>query len=214
MSIRLTRGIVVLGASALWAACSSSKNNADTTAATPAATDTTASAAATTPPPAAAMNDTTILGVLDEANAADSAGGALAATKGTNAQVKAFGRRMERDHHKLRADGQKLAKQLKITPSTPSGDTLQSSAQKFADSLNAQPKGPAWDAAYINHEVGVHQAVVQMLQNFQGSAQAPQLKTAITQAIPLIQAHLKEAQDIQSKLGNTTAADSTKPKTP
>lgn len=212
MSIRLTRGIVVLGASALWAACSSSKNNADTTAAAPAA-DTTA-AAATTPPPAAAMNDTTILGVLDEANAADSAGGALAATKGTNAQVKAFGKRMERDHHKLRADGQALAKKLKITPATPPGDTLQSSAQKFADSLNAQPKGPAWDAAYINHEVGVHQAVVQMLQNFQGAAQAPQLKDAITKAIPLIQAHLKEAQDIQSKLGNTTAADSTKPKTP
>ena len=212
MSIRLTRGIVVLGASALWAACSSSKNNADTTAAAPAA-DTTA-AAATTPPPAAAMNDTTILGVLDEANAADSAGGALAATKGTNAQVKAFGKRMERDHHKLRADGQALAKQLKITPATPPGDTLQSSAQKFADSLNAQPKGPAWDAAYINHEVGVHQAVVQMLQNFQGTAQAPQLKDAITKAIPLIQAHLKEAQDIQSKLGNKTAADSTKPKTP
>jgi len=156
------------------------------------------------------MTDTTILGVLDEANAADSAGGALAATKGTNAQVKSFGRRMERDHHKLRADGQALAKQLKITPATPSGDTLQTSAQKFADSLNAQPKGPAWDAAYMNHEVAVHQFVLQTLQSFQGTAQAPQLKDAITKAIPLIQAHLTEAQSIQGKLGKTSA-DSTKP---
>lgn len=210
MSIRLTRGIVVLGACTLWAACSKAGNNADTTAAAAAPADTTAATAATTPPPAQ-MTDTTILGVLDEANAADSSGGALAATKGTNAQVKSFGHRMERDHHKLRADGQKLAKQLKITPATPSGDTLQTSAQKFADSLNAQPKGPAWDAAYINHEVAAHQFVLQTLQSFQGTAQAPQLKDAITKAIPLIQAHLTEAQSIQSKLGNaTTAGDSTK----
>jgi putative membrane protein len=208
MSIRLTRGIVVLGACTLWAACSKAGNNADTTAAA-APADTTAASAATTPPPAT-MTDTTILGVLDEANAADSAGGALAATKGTNAQVKSFGRRMERDHHKLRADGQALAKQLKITPATPSGDTLQTSAQKFADSLNAQPKGPAWDAAYMNHEVAVHQFVLQTLQSFQGTAQAPQLKDAITKAIPLIQAHLTEAQSIQGKLGKTSA-DSTKP---
>src|SRR6185437_16340677 len=108
MSIRLTRGIVVLGACTLWAACSKAGNNADTTASA-APADTTAASAATTPPPAT-MTDTTILGVLDEANAADSAGGALAATKGTNAQVKSFGRRMERDHHKPRADGQALAK--------------------------------------------------------------------------------------------------------
>jgi putative membrane protein len=208
MSIRLTRGIGVLGACTLWAACSKAGNNADTTAAA-APADTTAASAATTPPPAT-MTDTTILGVLDEANAADSAGGALAATKGTNAQVKSFGRRMERDHHKLRADGQALAKQLKITPATPSGDTLQTSAQKFADSLNAQPKGPAWDAAYMNHEVAVHQFVLQTLQSFQGTAQAPQLKDAITKAIPLIQAHLTEAQSIQGKLGKTSA-DSTKP---
>lgn len=209
MSIRLTRGIVVLGACALWAACSKSGNNADTTGAM--ATDTTAAASAATTPPPAQMTDTTILGVLDEANAADSASGALAATKGTNAQVKSFGKRMVRDHHQLRADGQKLAKQLNITPATPPGDTLQATAQKFADSLNAQPKGPAWDAAYINHEVAVHQFVLQTLQNFQNIAQAPQLKDAITKAIPLIQAHLTEAQQIQGKLGNT-AADSTKPK--
>jgi putative membrane protein len=207
MSIRLTRGIVVLGACALWAACSKAGNNADTTGA--AATDTTAASAATTPPPAT-MTDTTILGVLDEANGADSAGGALAATKGTNTQVKAFGRRMVRDHHQLRADGQKLAKQLNITPATPPGDTLPAMAQKFADSLNSQPKGPAWDAAYMNHEVAVHQFVLQTLQSFQGTAQAPQLKDAITKAIPLIQAHLTEAQSIQGKLGNTSA-DSTKP---
>ena len=160
------------------------------------------------------MNDTTILGTLDALNAADSSAGSVAATKGTNASVKAFGKEMMRDHHKLRADGQALAKKINITPSLPSGDTLQSSASKWMDSLNALPKGAAFDTAYINHEVAAHQAVVQILQNAQGAAQDSSLKKAITQAIPLIQAHLTQAQKDQSKLSGssaTPAGDNAKP---
>lgn len=215
MLSRSTRGLAVLGACVLWAACSKSGNQADSTAA---ATDTTAKASATaapaTPAPPA-LTDTSILGLLDEANAADSAGGNMASTKGTNAQVKEFGRMMMRDHHALRKGGQDLAKKLNITPAPPAGDTLASSAQKMADSMKAAPKGAAWDKAYIDHEVAVHQSVVNLLQTAQGAASDTSLKAAITKAIPLIQAHLAKAQDIQSKLNataSTGSADSAKSK--
>lgn len=200
---RITRGLALLGACTLWAACSKSDNGS---AGATTAADTGAAAAAATPAPAPAMNDTTILGTLDALNAADSSAGSVAAKKGTNAQVKSFANRMMRDHHKLRADGQALAKKLNITPSLPSGDTLQQSASKWMDSLNALPKGAAFDTAYINHEVAAHQAVVQILQSAQGAAQDSSLKTAITQAIPLIQAHLTQAQSVQSKLSGATAS--------
>jgi putative membrane protein len=156
------------------------------------------------------MNDTTILGTLDALNAADSSAGSVAATKGTDPQVKAFGKQMMRDHHKLRADGQALAKQVSITPALPPGDTLQQSASAWMDSLNALPKGAAFDSAYINHEVAAHQAVVQILQNAQGAAQDSSLKSAIGQAIPLIQAHLTQAQSVQSKVSGSTASDTAK----
>lgn len=201
---RITRGLALLGACTLWAACSKSDNGS---AGATTAADTGAAAASATPAPATppALNDTTILGTLDALNAADSSAGSVAVKKGTNASVKAFGSRMMRDHHKLRADGQALAKKLNITPSLPSGDTLQSSASKWMDSLNALPKGAAFDTAYINHEVAAHQAVVQILQNAQGAAQDSTLKGAITQAIPLIQAHLTQAQSVQSKLSGASA---------
>jgi putative membrane protein len=207
MSIRLARGVALLGACALWAACSKSGNQADTTAAMSA--DTT-KAAATTPPPAPTLTDANIAALLDEANAADSANGSLAASKGTKASVKDFGRMMMRDHHSLRKQGQDLAKKLNLTPQAPANDTLPAMAQKLADSLKATPKGAAFDKLYIDDEVGVHQYVLNLLQTAQGAAQDTSLKALITKAQPLIQAHLTKAQDIQSKLNSTaTAADST-----
>jgi len=211
---RITRGLALLGACTLWAACSKSDNGS---AGATTAADTSAASAAATPAPAPVMNDTTILGTLDALNAADSSAGSVAATKGTNASVKAFAKEMMRDHHKLRAGGQALAKKLNITPSLPPGDTLQSSASKWMDSLNALPKGAAFDTAYMNHEVAAHQAVVQILQSAQTAAQDSSLKGAIGQAIPLIQAHLTQAQTDQSKLSGTAApasADSSKAKKP
>jgi len=205
MSIRLARGIALVGASVLWAACAKNENKPDSAAAADSAAKAAAAAPAPapTPPP---LTDANIAALLDEANAADSAGGNLASTKGTNAQVKDFGRMMMRDHHALRKQGQDLAKKLNLTPAPPSNDTLPQAAQKMHDSLNAMPKGAAWDKAYIDNEVAVHQSVLSLLQAAQGAAQDTSLKALITKATPNIQAHLTKAQDIQSKLGAAPAA--------
>jgi putative membrane protein len=200
--------MAMLAACALVAACSTGAKNADTTA----VADTTASAATAPPPAAPALSDANIFALLDEANMADSAAGNLASTKGTAASVKDFGKQMMRDHHALRKQGQDLAKKLNITPAPPANDTLPAAAKRAMDSLTAMPKGAAWDKAYIDNEVAVHQSVVSLLQAAEGAAKDSSLKAAITTAIPMIQGHLAKAQDIQSKLGNA-AADSTK-KTP
>ena len=212
MSIRFARSITVLGACTLWAACAKGGDKADSAAVADSAAKA-AAAAAPAPPPAPALTDTSILGLLDEVNGADSAWGNLASTKGTSASVKDYGRMMMRDHHALRKGGQDLAKKLKITPTPPAGDTLPTMAQHATDSLNATPKGAAFDKWYIDHEVAVHQFVQGMLTTAQGAASDTSLKAAITKAIPMIQAHLTKAQDIQGKLGATAsggAADSAK----
>jgi putative membrane protein len=210
MSIRLARAAALLGACVLSGACAKSDNKADSTA----AADSAAKAAAATPAPAAApapapLTDANIAAILDAANAADSAAGKIASTKGTRADIKDFGRMMMRDHHALRKQGQDLAKKLNLTPAMPAGDTSQAAAQHWQDSLNAMPKGPAWDKAYIDHEVSYHQAVLQTAQTAQGAAQNAELKDLITKAAPNIQAHLTKAQDIQSKLNSAPAAGGT-----
>jgi putative membrane protein len=200
-AIRRT-SIVALSAAALVAACSKSENNADSArladsaaaaAAAPAGSTTTATAAPT-------LTDANIVAVLDEANMADSATGSVAATKGTNSEVKSFGRDMMRDHHALRKMGQDLAKKLNVTPEMPPNNDSEARDKAWVDSLKAMPKGTAWDKAYIDHEVGAHTQVLATLHTAQNAAQNAELKDLITKAIPTIESHLKKAQDIQSKL--------------
>ena len=161
------------------------------------------SAAAATPttPAAPALTDANIAALLDEANAADSAHGKIASTKGTNADVKAFGVMMMNDHHALRKMGQDLVTKLGVTPAAPANDSLPAKAQMVTDSLTSMARGAAWDKWYIDHEVAMHQEVLGTIDAALGAAQAPELKDLLTKARPNVEAHLKRAQEIQGKLG-------------
>jgi hypothetical protein len=54
--------------------------------------------------------------ILDQANAADSARGRLAATQGTSADVKQFGKLVAGERHALRAEGVRLATNPRVSP--------------------------------------------------------------------------------------------------
>ena len=147
------------------------------------------------------LTDPNIVFILDQANAADSARGKLAETKGTSADVRNFGKMMAGEHHALRAQGQELAKKLGVTPAAPAGDQSTMQAQQEMDSLNAMPKGKAWDKAYIDYEVNYHDQVLQTATKALGAAQNQQLKDLIKKAAPIIQHHLDRAKEIHKKLG-------------
>lgn len=188
---------VALATAALISACGKKDQAVDTAAVADSAAR---ASTATTPPPAPTLTDANILATLDAANVADSSTGALAATKGTNAEVKAFGRQMMRDHHALRKGGLDLAKKLNITPELPPGDNSVASAKAWQDSLNAMPKGADWDKAYIGREVTDHEQVLATAQTALAAAQNPEVKDLITKAAPTVQAHLDKAKAIQAKL--------------
>jgi putative membrane protein len=170
-------------------------------AATPAAGNT-ASASAAPTSGSGSLSDANIVYILDQANAADSARGRLAETKGTSADVKSFGKLMVGEHHALRLQGQQLAKKLNVTPQAPAGDQSEAQAKAELDSLNAMPKGKAWDKAYIDYEVNYHQQVLQTATKALDAAQNQELKDLIKKAAPVIQKHLDRAKQIQQKLGS------------
>ena len=198
-AIRRT-SLAALCAAALVSACAKSDTNADSARLADSAAAATATPAATPSSATPALTDPNIVAIVDHANMADSATGNVASTKGTNAEVKAFGRDMMRDHHALRQMGQDLAKKLNVTPQPPANDSSEAKDKAWVDSLNAMPKGANWDKAYIDHEVAAHQQVLSFLQSAQNGAQNAELKDLLTKATPTIEAHLKKAQDIQSKL--------------
>jgi putative membrane protein len=146
------------------------------------------------------LTDANIVAILDAANVADSAAGSIAAVKGTSAEVKAFGREMTRDHHAMHAAGQDLARKIGITAQMPAGDNSAAASAAWRDSLNAMPRGPGWDKAYIDHEVANHEAVLSTAQAAVGATQNADLAAMIQQAAPSIQAHLDRANKIRTTL--------------
>jgi putative membrane protein len=130
----------------------------------------------------AALTDANIMALLDEANKADSSAGAVAAKKATSADVKTFAREMMKDHHRLRASGEKLAKQLKITPAPPANDPLAAAAQDETSALESAPKGAEFDRTYIEKEVSAHQAVKDLLDQAHRSTQNDQIRKLIEDA--------------------------------
>ena len=180
-------------------ACSKKESyGTDTTAASSTTSADTSAMAA--PAPSGNWTDENIFALLDEANMADSAAGAVAATKGTSSAVRDFGKRMMRDHHQLRAQGEALAKKLKITPAPPSDDPVMSAGQKHMDTLNSTAKGKDFDKAYIDGEVDIHKAVLDIATKAAGQTQNAQLKNLIQKAAPVIQGHLDKAESVQKSL--------------
>ena len=210
LDIIARRAAVAAGMLILVAGCKSQRasDNAamgsDTSsgAMTTGAADTSSMAAGAQP---AALSDANIVALLDEANMADSALGAYAVTKATNPDVKSFAKLMMGEHHALRAQGQQLAKRLGVTPQMPADDPLKPAADAEMTALKAAAKGADFDRTYIEHEIGIHKAVLDLAGKAHDAAQNEELKKLIEQAGPVIQKHLDHAEQIQKKLGKPTA---------
>jgi putative membrane protein len=152
--------------------------------------------------PAFGMSNAEIVATLDAANAADSAGGAMAVRKGRSSDVKAFGRLMMGEHHALRARGQVLAKRLNVTPDATAEQRTRAQGDSAAQRLDGL-SGAEFDRAYIDHEVQVHEQVLGTLRKAQGATTNAELKTLLQQAEPVIQKHLDRARQLQRQQART-----------
>ncbi|MBA3403700.1 MAG: DUF4142 domain-containing protein [Gemmatimonadaceae bacterium] len=150
--------------------------------------------------PAIALTDANIFFLLDRANVLDSAAGAIASTKGTNSEIREFGKMMTRDHHGLREQGGLLAKRLGITPAAPPNDTSAAKMSRAMSIMNAAAKGRDFDKAYIDYQVTDHVNVLATAAQAMAAAQNPELKNMIQKATPVVQAHLDSAQAIQRRM--------------
>jgi putative membrane protein len=151
-----------------------------------------------------AMTDANIVALLDEANKADSAAGAYAVGKAASADVKAFAKMMMGEHHALRVQGQALAKKLNVTPEPPADDPVAAAGESEMSALKAAGKGAAFDSVYINQEVTIHKAVIDLADKAHGDAKNEELKKLIEAAKPTIQKHLDKAEALQKTVGKST----------
>jgi putative membrane protein len=151
------------------------------------------------------LSDANIVALLDEANMADSATAASVLKKATSPDVKAFAKMMMGEHHALRLQGQQLAKKLNVTPEPPATDPLKPAVQSEMSALQSAGKGANFDRTYIQQEIGIHKAVLDLAAKAHDATQTAELKKLIEQAKPVIEKHLNRAEAIQKKLGTPSA---------
>jgi putative membrane protein len=145
--------------------------------------------------------DPQIAHIVVTANQVDIDAGKLAESKGSNAEVKAFGKRMVTDHTGVNAQATALVKKLGVKPEdNPTSQSLKKGGEENVKHLQSL-KGAAFDKAYIEHEVAYHEQVLDAVdKTLVPNAKNEELKGLIVKVRPAFVAHLEHAKQIQAKL--------------
>jgi putative membrane protein len=146
-------------------------------------------------------NDAQIASIVVTANQVDIDAGKLAESRAQNADVKAFGELMVKDHTGVNKAATDLVTKLKVTPEdNDTSKALKAGGEKNLAHLKTL-KGAAFDKAYIDHEVTYHQQVLDALdKTLIPNAQNAELKALLVKTRPAFVAHLEHAKQLQSKL--------------
>jgi putative membrane protein len=148
---------------------------------------------------AASMNENSVIGLLEQTHAADSALGMLGAVNGTSTDVKEFGRMILREHHALRKDALDLGTRLGLAPETPrvAPDDVPAATREV---LASAKTNAGWDRAYMDYAIAAHQAAMENTARALAATRRPEIKQFIDKSIPILQKHLDKARSLLKSL--------------
>lgn len=118
--------------------------------------------------------------------------GRLGEQKAQSTEVKALARRLVADHTKSNQQLMKIAQQEGAQPPAQPSKSERSERAKL-EKLNGQ----AFDQAFVKQTVQDHQKDIKYFQKEQDSLKDPQLKSFAQQTLPVLQEHLKMAQETE-----------------
>ena len=117
----------------------------------------------------------------------------LALKQGSSPKVKAFARRMIKDHGLAEKKLQAAAKGT----GTPVEMTLDDPHQAMVTALQGKT-GPDFDKAYVADQVQAHQDTAALLTDYKASGDDAKLKTWASKTLPVVNMHLKMVQSMSA----------------
>jgi putative membrane protein len=133
---------------------------------------------------------------MAQGNVAEVELGKLAQQKGSTAAVRDFGARMVRDHTILNNQLKQTASEVHMTLPT-SISAQQQQQKKKLEGLSGQ----AFDKAYMNIMLTDHQTDVQTVQQEAENATNPEVKSLAGKTLPILEDHLRLAENDAGQLG-------------
>jgi putative membrane protein len=148
--------------------------------------------------------DPQIAAIVVTANQVDIDAGTLAKSKAQSTGVREFAQRMITDHTGVNKAATELVQRLHVTPApNPTSDSLQKGGDENLAALR-KLSGPAFDKAYVDHEVAYHEAVLSAMdKTLIPSAQNAELKALLVKVRPAFAAHLEHAKHLQGVLAKS-----------
>lgn len=116
----------------------------------------------------------------------------LALNRSTNPAVRQFAKRMIRDHSMNSQSLDRTAKGLGVALSTGGG---------AGPSNLSGLKGSKFDRTYLQDEISDHQKAISAFRNEIRTSTDPQVRDYAKRTLPILQSHLRMAQQAQSRLG-------------
>ncbi|MGH7230810.1 MAG: DUF4142 domain-containing protein [Nitrospiraceae bacterium] len=143
------------------------------------------------------LTDANILAILEATSFHTIEESKLAQQRATNPDVRLLASRLTQDHQALQEQSSNVASRLNVTPALPAGERALSI--KNQDSMDAlkQKSGDAFDEAYLEHRIQMHEKVLDRLDEASMNVQSADVRTLLAQARAGIQANLKTARELQ-----------------
>ena len=157
------------------------------------------------PPPAAPnLPDPEVAHLAVTANAVDVDLAKFAQSRTRTPAVRQFAQTMITDHSAVNGQAAALAKKLGVTPADNAvSQSLQTGAAEARKTLEPL-QGGAFDRAYMDREVGYHQAVLDAIDKLLvPTTENAELKKLLTDVRPAIAAHLEHAKHVRSELNSS-----------
>jgi putative membrane protein len=191
-------GALAMGVFGILAACSPKNDQTtDTLATTPPATATTPA----TGDVAGGWTDANVVDALTAANQGEVDYSNVAVQKATNPSVKEFAQMMVKDHSTMLDAVKSLSSKLNVTPApNDKVNDLQKESQKDIADLNGKTVGKDFDHEFMEEQVDMHQETLDLLNDLDSKTTNADLKAAIAEAKPKVQAHLDQAKAIKDKV--------------
>jgi putative membrane protein len=146
-----------------------------------------------------AYSDANAVAFLQTVNTGEIEAGALARTKATDREIKAFARQMETDHTALKNEVADAAGRLGLSATATDNELLEDHQQVMRE-LNEAKAGNEFDDKYIDEQVKAHKNALDEIDEAIEKTQNAEFKALLQKARNSVEGHLRRVEELDKKV--------------
>jgi putative membrane protein len=146
-----------------------------------------------------AYSDANAVAFIQTVNTGEIEAGALAKTKATDPEIKAFARQIEIDHTAMKKEVADAAQRLGLSATATDEEVLEDHQEDMRE-LNEAKAGNEFDDKFIDEQVEAHKDALDELDDAIEKTQNAEFKALLQKARGAVDGHLKRAEQLDKKV--------------